>query len=56
MHITIHKNWSTGMSRVMGSCYSSPIHKWIQRHEETIYYCGFFSLTITHKMKFDYCD
>lgn len=54
MNIIFHKNWSIGKARVMGNCYSNPVDKQIQKHEETIYYCGFFSIIITHNMKFDY--
>lgn len=54
MKIKFHKNWSIGKARVMGNCYSNPVDKQIQKHGETIFYCGYFSVIIYHKMKFVY--
>ena len=51
MRIKLHKNWSVGKAFVMGSCFSNPKGE-VQQHEETIYYCGWLSIIIVHKMKF----
>lgn len=52
MKVSFKKNWSWGKANVMGKCYSNYEGHQVQEFLETIYYLGYFRLTIKHKNRF----